>query len=84
MLAFLGALISGFVIGLIARALKPGDNKMGWIMTIALGIGGSMIATYAGQFLHLYQSGEIAGYIASVLGAVVLLAIVEFVRKKGA
>ena len=51
-------LFIGFIVGVVARFLKPGDNSMGWIMTILLGIGGSMLATYGGQFLGFYQVGR--------------------------
>lgn len=82
MFGFIGSIIIGFIIGLVARFIKPGDQSMGWIMTIVVGIGGSMIATYGGQFLHLYHAGQGAGFIGSVVGAVILLALVEVVGKK--
>ena len=72
----------GLIIGLIARVLKPGNDQMGWIMTILLGIGGSMVATYGGQVLGLYRAGQGAGFIGSVIGAVVLLAVVGALRKR--
>ncbi|WP_250862476.1 GlsB/YeaQ/YmgE family stress response membrane protein, partial [Caballeronia sp. INML3] len=51
MFAFIGTLIVGLVIGLIARAVKPGDDSMGWIMTIVLGVVGSLVAGYVGRAL---------------------------------
>jgi uncharacterized membrane protein YeaQ/YmgE (transglycosylase-associated protein family) len=63
----------GLVVGAIARFVLPGEQKMGWIMTALLGIGGSLLAGFAGQALGWYQAGQPAGWIASVLGAVVLL-----------
>jgi uncharacterized membrane protein YeaQ/YmgE (transglycosylase-associated protein family) len=84
MLAFIGTLIVGLVVGLIARALKPGDDSMGWIMTIVLGIAGSLIAGYVGRALGWYQPGQPAGWIASVIGAIVLLVIWGFIRKRSA
>ena len=75
-------IIVGFIVGLIARALKPGDDKMGIILTTLLGIAGSLIAGYGGQALGWYRPGEPAGWIASVVGAVVLLLIVGLIRKK--
>ncbi len=80
-MAFLGVILIGLVVGLLARAIKPGRNRMGWIMTIVLGVGGSVLATWGGQQLGLYQPGEVAGFIGAVIGAVVLLAILELVRK---
>ncbi|KMY85604.1 putative membrane protein [Candidatus Paraburkholderia calva] len=69
--------------GLIARAIKPDDDSMGWIMTIALGIAGSLVAGYiVGRALGWYQPGQPAGWIASVVGAIVLLVIVGMVRKR--
>ena len=69
------------VVGLVARLLKPGDDSMGWIKTILVGIGGSLIATYGGQALGLYQAGQGAGFIGSVVGAVVLLFLLAKLSK---
>ncbi|GLT24763.1 hypothetical protein GCM10007933_42590 [Zoogloea oryzae] len=71
----LSTIIIGLVVGLVARFVKPGDDNMGWIKTILFGIGGSMAATYGGQALGLYQAGQGAGFIGSVVGAVVLLIV---------
>lgn len=72
----------GLIIGLLARLLKPGNNSMGWLMTIAIGIGGSVLASVCGQALGIYQAGANAGFIASVVGAIVLLAIAQFFKKR--
>ena len=61
MLSFIGTVIVGLVVGLIARAVKPGDDRMGLIMTIILGIAGSLIAGYIGRALGWYQPGQAAG-----------------------
>ena len=71
----LSTIFIGLVVGLVARFVKPGDDSMGWIKTILFGIGGSMAATYGGQALGLYQAGQGAGFIGSVVGAVVLLIV---------
>ena len=71
----LSTILIGLVVGLVARFVKPGDDSMGWIKTILFGIGGSMAATYGGQALGLYQAGQGAGFIGSVVGAVVLLIV---------
>ncbi|WP_244849956.1 MULTISPECIES: GlsB/YeaQ/YmgE family stress response membrane protein [unclassified Caballeronia] len=84
MLAFIGTLIVGLVVGLIARAIKPGNDSMGWIMTIVLGIAGSLIAGYVGRALGWYQPGQPAGWIASVIGAIILLVIYGMVRGRRA
>ncbi|MBK6322453.1 GlsB/YeaQ/YmgE family stress response membrane protein [Candidatus Aalborgicola defluviihabitans] len=73
--------IIGFIVGLVARALLPGDQKIGMIMTAVLGIAGSFIANYGGQALGWYKVGEGAGFIASVVGAIVLLVVYGMVTK---
>lgn len=82
MMSFLGMLLVGLVVGLLARAIKPGDDKLGWIMTILLGIAGSFVATYVGVAMGWYQQGEPAGWIASIIGAIVLLVLYGLVRRK--
>lgn len=82
MMSLLGTLIVGLIVGLIARALKPGDDSLGWIMTILLGIAGSFLASYIGAALGLYAQGEAAGWIASVIGAIVLLYIYHLIRNR--
>ena len=79
----ISAIVIGCIVGLIARAIKPGNDAMGWIMTIVLGIVGSLVATYGGQMLGLYQPGQSAGWIASVIGAIIVLFIYGMVTKKG-
>ena len=79
-MSIIGTILIGFIVGLIARALKPGDDKLGLIMTTLLGIAGSFVARYAGMAMGLYAEGEAAGWIASVIGAVVLLFIYSLVR----
>ena len=82
MLSLIGMVLVGLVIGLIARAVKPGDDKLGWIMTALLGIAGSLLAGYVGPAMGWYQQGDAAGWIASVLGAVVLLVLYGLVKGK--
>jgi len=82
MLSFIGTVIVGLVVGLIARAVKPGDDSMGLIMTIVLGVAGSLIAGYVGRALGWYQPGQPAGWVASVIGAIVLLVIYGLVRRR--
>lgn len=81
-MSFIITAIVGLIVGLIARAIKPGDDNLGIIMTAVLGIAGSFIASYAGQALGLYAAGGAAGWIASVVGAVVLLFVYSAVTKK--
>ena len=82
MLSILGTILIGLVVGFIARAVKPGDDKLGWIMTAVLGVAGSFLASYAGAAMGWYRQGEAAGWIASVVGAVILLVIYGMVAKK--
>ncbi len=82
MMNVLGTLLVGLIVGFLARALKPGDDKLGWIMTALLGVAGSFLATYIGVAMKWYQQGEAAGWIASIIGSIVLLVIYGFVRRK--
>jgi uncharacterized membrane protein YeaQ/YmgE (transglycosylase-associated protein family) len=66
----------------VARAIKPGDDSAGFIVTTLIGIAGSLIATYLGQAMGWYQAGQGAGFIASVVGAVVLLFIWGLLKRK--
>jgi uncharacterized membrane protein YeaQ/YmgE (transglycosylase-associated protein family) len=75
-------ILIGFVVGLLAKMLKPGRDPSGFIITVALGIGGSLLATYGGQALGLYSAGEPAGFLGSVVGAIILLIIYHFIRRK--
>jgi uncharacterized membrane protein YeaQ/YmgE (transglycosylase-associated protein family) len=83
MLSLIGTVVVGLIVGAIARFVLPGEQKMGWILTCLLGIGGSFIARFVGQAMNWYQPGQAAGWIASVIGAVVLLFVVDKVRSKG-
>ncbi len=79
-MGILGTIVIGLIVGAIARFLLPGDQKMGWILTGALGIGGALIAGFVGQAMGWYQAGQGAGWIASVVGAMVLLFVVSKVQ----
>ena len=80
MMSILGTLFIGLIVGFIARAIKPGDDKLGWIMTAILGVAGSFLASYAGKALGFYQTGQVAGFVASIVGAIVLLFVYAMVR----
>jgi len=73
----------GLVVGFIARAILPGTQNLGLILTAVLGIAGSFVASFAGQAMNLYPPGANAGFIASVIGAVVLLFIVSKIKGAG-
>ncbi len=80
-MGILGTILIGLLIGVVARFLKPGDQPMGWIMTILLGIGGSVVATYGGQALGIYHAGQPAGFVGAVIGAILLLVVFGYLRK---
>jgi uncharacterized membrane protein YeaQ/YmgE (transglycosylase-associated protein family) len=79
-MGIIGTIIVGAIIGALARFVMPGEQKMGWILTILLGIGGSVVAGFIGGALGWYEPGQGGGWIASVLGAVLLLFVVGKLR----
>ena len=81
-MALIVTIIVGFIVGLIARAIMPGNQSMGLIMTTILGIVGALLASYGGGMLGLYPPGSPVGWIASVIGAIVVLWIYGMVTKK--
>jgi uncharacterized membrane protein YeaQ/YmgE (transglycosylase-associated protein family) len=80
MLSLLWELIIGLVVGAVAKLIMPGKNPGGIWITMALGIAGSILATYLGQLAGWYQPGQAAGFIMSVLGAALLLFIYRIIR----
>ncbi len=73
-------IIIGFIAGVIAKFITPGDNEpSGFILTTILGIVGAFLATYIGQSLGWYRANEGAGLIGAVLGAIIVLAIWGFI-----
>ena len=84
-MGIIGAIIIGFLAGLIAKWITPGDHKpRGFILTTVLGIVGSVLATWLGQQVGWYNAGDGAGFIASILGAVIiLLAWGQLARRAG-
>ncbi len=78
----LWTLLIGLVIGAVAKLLMPGKDPGGFIVTMLIGIAGSFVATYIGQALGWYHEGQSAGFIMSVLGAILLLGIYHVIRRK--
>ena len=74
-MSILWTLIIGLVVGVIAKMLMPGRDPGGFIVTILLGIAGAFIAHFIGRALGWYSEGQAAGFIASVVGAIILLAL---------
>ena len=69
-------IIIGGIAGFIARLISPApNNPQGFILTVVLGIVGGLVATFIGRALHWYRPGQGAGLIASIVGAVIVLAI---------
>jgi uncharacterized membrane protein YeaQ/YmgE (transglycosylase-associated protein family) len=84
-MSIIWTIIIGFVAGVIAKFLTPGTNEpSGFILTTILGIVGAVVASYLGQALGFYASGEGAGLIGAVVGAVVVLVVWGMVAKKNA
>ena len=80
--SILTTLIIGLLVGAVAKLLMPGKDPGGWIVTILLGIAGALIAGYLGQAVGWYQPGQPAGFIASVVGAIVLLLLYRLLFKR--
>jgi len=81
MLAFIWAIIIGFIAGVIAKFLMPGRDPGGFIITTILGIGGALVATWLGRSLGWYGANQGAGLIGAVVGAVIILVIYRFIAK---
>ena len=76
-------IIIGFVAGIVAKFLMPGDNEpSGFVMTTILGIVGAFVASFLGQSLGWYGPEDGAGLIGAVIGAVIVLAIYGYVRRR--
>ena len=73
MLAIVGWILFGLIVGLVAKLVSPGQDPGGIVMTTALGIVGAILGGFVGRLLGLYQAGEGAGYIMATLGAVLIL-----------
>ena len=78
-MGILWTIIIGLVVGIVAKFLMPGRDPGGFIITALIGIVGSVIATYLGRTLGFYQVGQSAGFIAAVLGSIILLVIYRMV-----
>jgi uncharacterized membrane protein YeaQ/YmgE (transglycosylase-associated protein family) len=76
--------IIGLIVGIIAKFLTPGRNPGGFIITAVIGIVGSFVATWLGKEFHWYQPGQSAGFMGSVIGAIILLVVYHLVRRNSA
>ncbi len=75
----IGTLVIGLLIGAVAKLLMPGRDPGGCIITMLIGIAGSFVASYLGHAMGWYQPGQAAGFIASVIGAMVLLLLYRLI-----
>lgn len=75
-------ILIGLIVGLLARFLKPGNDRMGLIMTVLLGIAGALLAGWIGQTMHWYQPNQPAGFIGAILGAILILIVVSLIRRR--
>ena len=76
----LWAIVVGLVVGALAKLIMPGRDPGGILVTILLGIAGAVLASYLGRAMGWYAQGQSAGFIASVVGAIILLAIYRLIR----
>lgn len=81
MFSFIWAIIIGAIVGVIAKFLMPGRDPGGFIITILLGIAGSVVATWLGRAIGWYRYGESAGFIASIVGAIIILFIYRMIAR---
>lgn len=79
-MSIIGTLIIGLLAGVVAKLLMPGRDPGGFIITIVLGVGGAFVATWLGQTMGWYRTGEAAGFIGAVVGAIILLVVYRMVR----
>lgn len=82
MLNFIWMMLMGFIVGLVARALHPGQDNLGCLLTIALGIVGAMLGGFIGRTLGWYEYGEPAGFVMSVIGAILVLVLLGRVGRR--
>ena len=81
-MAILSTILVGLIVGAIAKLLMPGKDPGGFIITILLGIAGALIASYVGQALGWYTPGQPAGWIMSIVGAMILLLLYRLLFKR--
>ncbi|OGP61846.1 MAG: transglycosylase [Deltaproteobacteria bacterium RBG_13_47_9] len=80
----LWTILIGLVAGVVAKLIMPGKDPGGLIITILLGIAGSLIATYLGHLIGWYQAGQSAGFIGAIIGSILILLIYRLIRRKPA
>ncbi|RPI73253.1 MAG: GlsB/YeaQ/YmgE family stress response membrane protein [Ignavibacteriales bacterium] len=83
-MSIIWTIIIGLIAGALAKLIMPGKDPGGIFITILIGIAGSILFTFLGKFLGLYDEGEAAGFIGATVGAIILLAIYRMFKKKTA
>ncbi len=81
-MSIIGAIIIGLFVGIVAKLLTPGRDPGGWIITILLGLAGSFVAGFLARSMGWYQDGQPAGFLASVVGAIILLLLYRLVARR--
>lgn len=81
MLHLIWTCIIGLIAGAVAKLVMPGKDPGGWIITMVLGIAGSFLGTWIGRALGFYKEGHSAGFIMSVVGAIILLGIYHLYKR---
>ena len=81
---WLWVILIGLVVGALAKLIMPGKDPGGIIITILIGIAGSLVGTWVGRAVGLYQEGQSAGFILSLIGAIILLGIYHLIRRRPA
>ena len=82
-MSFLWMLVVGLVVGALAKLFMPGRDPGGVLVTMLLGIAGAAVAGFIGRAVGWYEPGDAAGFIASIVGAVLLLAIYRALMRRG-
>jgi uncharacterized membrane protein YeaQ/YmgE (transglycosylase-associated protein family) len=78
----LWTILIGFAAGIVAKLLMPGKDGGGFILTTLLGVAGAIVATYLGRLIGWYEEGQAGGFIAAVVGSIILLAVYRLLKKK--
>ena len=81
-MGILSWILFGLVVGIIAKLLMPGRDPGGFIVTILLGIAGALLGGFIGRAMGLYGENDAAGWIVSILGAIVLLVLYRMMARR--
>jgi uncharacterized membrane protein YeaQ/YmgE (transglycosylase-associated protein family) len=83
-MSIIGMLVIGLIAGVVAKLVMPGKDPGGVIVTILLGLAGSFVAGFLGRNFGLYEPGQMAGVVASVIGAILLLGVYRIIKRGAA